>query len=298
MEPCDTIKAGNLLGECILWDDETQALWWTDIEGRRLCCFDWRSRSLASFATPERLCSFGFVAGSTRLIAAFESGFALYDPRSGAVDWLERLSIEGLRLNDGRVDRQGRFWAGGMAEREDAVGRAQLFCVDAEGRVHRRLGGLTISNGICWSPAGTTFYFTDSPGRVIWRYAFDPADGTLSGRANFAEALAGALPDGATVDAEGYLWSAQWGAGRIVRYAADGRPDLVLEVPASRPTCVTFAGPARDFLCVTTARHGLSEAALAGETGAGNVFVYNVGVQGLPEARYVFARGSQAGTAS
>lgn len=287
MEPVEIIKVGNTLGECALWNADTQSLWWTDIQERRLYRYDWETQSLTVTATQERLCSFGFVQGSKSLIAAFESGFALYNPFDGAMAWLARLEGHhlGMRFNDGRVDRQGRFWAGSMAETAGRAGKASLYCVDGAGRPSRRENGITISNGICWSPDGTQFYFADSPRRTIWRYEFDGASGGIFNRRVFAETPKRIFPDGACVDAEGFVWSAQWGAGRIVRYAPDGQIDRILQVPVSQPSCVAFGGPKLDLLFVTTARDGLKEDALRKETNAGDVLVYDVGVAGLPEMR-------------
>jgi sugar lactone lactonase YvrE len=286
MDPVDSIKVANTLGECVVWNGETQSLWWTDIQESRLYRLDWQSRALREFPTPERLCSFGFVADSTALIAAFESGFALYEPGSGRTRWLWKLARPGQRLNDGRVDRRGRFWAGAMAERGDEAGKAELFCLDANGQVQCRERGITISNSICFSPDGAVFYFADTPTRTIWRYGFSGSDGVITDRQVFAQTPDGAFPDGATVDAGGFLWSAQWGAGRVVRYTPEGAIDRVIEVPASQPTCVAFGGADLDLLFVTTAREGLSEAVLAGQTGAGDLFVYNVDVVGLPEHQF------------
>ena len=294
MEPVRVIKVGNTLGESVLWNVETQSLWWTDIHERRLYRYDWGSRSLTSFTTPERLCSFGFVLGSDRLIAAFESGFALYDPFGGATTWLARPEADrsGMRLNDGRVDRQGRFWAGSMAETAAGAGKANLYCLDSAGRACRRESGITISNGICWSPDSTRFYFADSSRRTIWQYAFDAESGDISGRRVFTKTPDSASPDGANVDAEGFLWSAQWGAGRVVRYAPDGQIERFLEIPASRPSCVAFGGPDLDLLFVTTASEGLKEDMPGSQFSAGDVFVYSIGITGLPEGRFVLGTSS------
>ena len=289
MEPAHIIEVGNTLGEGVLWNVETQSLWWTDIEERCLYRYDWNSRSPTRFVTPERLCSFGFIQGSSRLIAAFESGFALYDPHSDTTTWLARPEFDrpGMRLNDGRVDRQGRFWAGGMAETDACAGKAKLYCVDETGRAHIHESGISIANSICWSPDSMSFYFADSQLRTIWRYAFNAASGQISDRCIFAETPSGTSPDGSAVDAEGFLWNAQWGAGQVVRYAPDGRIERVLEVPASQPSCLAFGGPNLDLLFVTSARAGLSRDALNRQTDAGNVFVYNTAIAGLPENRFL-----------
>jgi sugar lactone lactonase YvrE len=159
------------------------------------------------------------------------------------------------------------------------------------GRAARRESGIEISNGICWSPDGTRFYFADSPLRAIYCYDFHLATGAIANRREFVRTPEGAHPDGATVDSEGCLWSAHWGAGRIVRYKPDGAIDAVLEVPASQPTCVAFGGPELDLLFVTSARDGLTEADLARQPSAGDVFVYKMGCAGLAENRFILDAG-------
>lgn len=281
MELIDTIKVGNALGECILWCTHAQSAWWTDIENRTLYRLDWDSRRIERFETPERLCSFGFTPDPQRLIAAFESGFAHYAPVSGIATWIARPLSPGLRLNDGRVDHEGRFWAGSMAEDRARAGEAQLFCLDD--RLHIRESGLTVSNGICWSPDGAWFYLADSAARTIWRYVFDSASGAISGKRIFAQTPAGILPDGSAVDSDGFVWNAQWGGGRIVRYAPDGSIDRIIALPARQPTCVAFGGPGLDHLLVTTARIGLGP---SGQTSDGDLLVYRTEFVGVPEPRY------------
>lgn len=288
MRPVETIRAGNTLGEGIQWDAATRAAWWTDIQERKLLRYDPATKDLKTFAMPERVGSFALTGDGARIIAAFESGFALADLKGGAPQWLGKpdAALPALRFNDGRTDRQGRFWAGTMEEAEPRKGLGNLYCVDADGTVHRRETGIMISNGLCWSPDGNTMYFADSPLRTIYCYDFDIASGAISNRRVFAETPEGAFPDGATVDAQGRLWSAHWGAGVVVRYTADGAADRILEIPASQPTCVAFGGPELDLLFVTSARDGLSAQTLAGETGAGDVFVYKMDVKGLADRRY------------
>jgi len=286
MNLVETIPVRSTLGEGVLWDTETQTLWWTDIEECRLYRYDLSGRRLCHHTMPERLCSFGFTSRSGCFIAAFESGFALYEPEADAIRWLVKPEAEcqGMRLNDGRVDRHGRFWAGSMAETEALAGQACLYCVDTSLRLSCRERGISISNSICWSPDSTVFYFADTPRRIIWRYDFDASSGAISNRRVFAETPSGALPDGAVADADGCIWSAQWGAGRIVRYSPDGRIVQMQDVPVRLPTCVAFGGPALDLLFVTSARSGLEKNATGDDDG--NVLVYEAGTKGLPEARF------------
>jgi L-arabinonolactonase len=146
-----TIPVQNTLGECILWDEETQSVWWTDIHESRLYRYRYASASLESFSCPERLCSFGFIASDSRLVCAFASGFALFDPVSGDVQWLYRPEREyrGTRFNDGRVDRRGRFWAGTMVEGDgrDAQGRP---AGQGSRRLHRRCRRLSLERAVGW----------------------------------------------------------------------------------------------------------------------------------------------------
>ena len=282
----DILAVGNTLGEGVCWDPLHQRVWWTDIQERHLYCYAPRGGALSGFELPERLGSFAFVEGSERLIAAFESGFALYDPHSSAIEWIARPShgAANVRFNDGRIDRQGRFWAGSMTEGPGAP-MGKLYCLcGREARVH--LTDIAICNSLSFSPDGAHLYFADTPHRTILRFDLDPGSGTLSNRCVFARTPEGAYPDGATVDAEGYLWSAEWAAGRVVRYAPDGSLSAQVELPVSQPTCVAFGGRELDLLFVTSARDGLTAAELREQPHAGDVFVYRVNARGLPDRRF------------
>ncbi|MBS0374566.1 MAG: SMP-30/gluconolactonase/LRE family protein [Proteobacteria bacterium] len=287
-EPTLVIPSADSLGEGILWCARRQALWWTDIHGRRLHTWNPRSGALATHAVPERVGSFGFVAGEDRLVVAFERGLALYDPASGSTEWRLRPDGvgDGVRFNDGRTDRDGRFWAGTMVESPASGREAHLYSLGRGTDARRHFGGVRIANGLCSSPDGAWLYFADSPRRTIWRFPRQPGSAELGERQLFATTPEGAYPDGATVDADGYLWSAHWGAGEVVRYAPDGSIERRLRVPVSQPSCVCFAGAGLDLLCVTTARHGLGADGLAREPLAGSVLLYETGVRGLAEPEY------------
>ncbi|MDB6088900.1 MAG: gluconolaconase [Gammaproteobacteria bacterium] len=288
LTPVAILPVRNVLGEGILWDSQRHVLWWTDIQGRRLHRHDLSRASTQILDTPERVGSFGLVAGSERLITAFESGIALYDAYERSVSWLARPGNPdpAVRFNDGRVDRQGRFWSGTMVEGDQGPASGCLYSMDRTGGIRTHLAGVRISNGLCSSPDGRQLYFADSPTRTIRVFELNEPEGTLGSSRIFAQTPEGVSPDGATVDVDGCVWSAHWGAGCVVRYTPDGRIDRTVRIAASQPTCVCFGGPELDVLCVTTARDGLSEAALLGEPNAGDVFLYRVGIQGLPEQEY------------
>jgi L-arabinonolactonase len=281
-----TVSVGNTLGEGVVWDEIAQRVWWTDIQERRLYCHDPVKAVTECFSVPERLCSFGLIANSDRLIAAFETGIAYYHPRFGTLDWLDRpLHDAGnLRFNDGRVDRQGRFWVGSMVE-GDGEPTGKLYCLK-DGATEVRLSGIMICNSVCFSPDGQSMYFADSPHRNIFRFDIDADTGVLSNQHPFARTAPGAFPDGSSVDGEGHVWNAQWGAGRVMRYSPTGNISGQIDLPVTQPTCIAFGGAELDLLFVTTAREGLGATDLAAQPEAGDVFIFQTNVKGIPEARY------------
>jgi len=287
LSPIDILEVRNILGEGILWDSRRRLLWWTDIQGRQLHRYDWAGRTLDCIATPDRVASFGLVADSEKFITAFACGVALYDPGAQTLEWLESSAplAPGVRFNDGRVDRHGRFWAGTMVEDRRRGTEGCLYSIDA-GEIRCRIRGISISNSLCMSPDGNLLYFADSPTRTIWRYELSALDGALSAPRVFAQTPEGIFPDGATVDVDGCVWSAHWRGSCVVRYTPDGRIDRTISLPTCQPTCVCFAGPDLDVLCVTSAREHLDSLTLDAEPHAGAVFLYRPGVQGLPESEY------------
>ena len=289
-----TIPVADGLGESILWDDRARQVLWTDMPGRRLHVHDPDSGATTQLSFDEDLCSFGLVENGERLVCAFTSGIALFDRSTGRRRWIYRLPHrQGIRLNDGRVDRQGRFWVGALVE--DSADRlpegvsGELYRVDATGRVTSHLDGIRIANSLCWSPDGKVMYFGDSASREICAFDFDRRRGALDNRRVFVRTPPGSAPDGSTVDSEGFLWNAEWGSGRVVRYAPDGREDAAIQLPVTQVTCVSFGGDELRELYVTSANMGLPKEAHKEQPQAGDVFVFRTSVRGLPEARFVNA---------
>ncbi len=176
-----------------------------------------------------------------------------------------------VRMNDGICDPQGRFWAGTMAYAE-TPGAGRLYRLELDGSCSLVLEGLTISNGMGWSPDGATMYLADSGTREVYAFDFDPASGALDRRRTLVRVTApGAAPDGLTVDDDGDVWVALWNGGAVARYAPDGALRTTVAVPVDRPTSCAFGGPDRSTLFVTTSRDGLDETALARQPAAGHV---------------------------
>lgn len=286
----DTIEVKNTLGECPLWNERDGHFWWTDLHESQLFRINPATGRLSITVMPERLCSFAFLADDdTRILAAFETGLAFYDLQRATTEWIARPEHgpTGMRFNDGRVDRQGRFWIGTMVEERDRIpsGSAALYCLTSDRKLTLRAEGVTISNGLCTSPDGRTLYFADSPRRIIHKFDLDTQTGAISGKRVFAHVVEGA-PDGSAVDSEGCVWNARWGAGRVVGHAPDGRVVDEIEVPMSQVSCVAFGGADMKLLFVTSAREDMDAATLAAEPQAGAVMIFEMDVAGLAEERF------------
>lgn len=286
MELVAIVPAQCRLAEGPVWDHRSGTLWFTDIQRAQLLRLDWPGAALSRFDLPERLGSLALTTDPDLLLCAFAGGFAFYRPATGGCEWLFRTEpvYRGVRMNDGRVDRQGRFWAGSMVEREEGAPpeRGSLWRLDpAEPEIPvALLDGISISNSICFSPDGQHLYFADTPSREIAVYDLS-SDGSLSGRRTFARLDEGGYPDGSDIDAEGRVWNAEWGSGRITAYNPDGSMFTRLGLPVSQPTCVAFGGTEFDLLFVTTAQEGLSDRGLAQEPHAGDLLVYRADISGL-----------------
>jgi L-arabinonolactonase len=283
MTPLHVLEVGNTLGEGVLWDVRTQMAVWTDIESSRF--WQWQSGGEPeSFALPQRLGSIALTDTPGKYLGAFEQGFAKFTFQTGAFEMLAPVTASQahLRMNDGRVDRSGTFWAGSMAEAKGEP-RGSLWRYDGGDKATPFLGDIKIPNSLCWSRDGSQMYFADSPRQTIWRYAFDAVRGPVGEAEVFATTTGDRFPDGSCIDAEDQLWNAQWGSGEVVRYRPDGSIERRVTLPVSQPSCVAFGGPDLNLLMITTARADLSPEQLADQPLAGALFVYQTEITGLPE---------------
>jgi len=281
----NVLAARARLGEGPSWDGEAGVLWWVDIHNHRVHRWDPAAGEDTVYEVGETV-GCAHPAADGRVVLALRRGVALLDPAGGAVEPLATLLPEraGLRLNDGKCDARGRLWVGSMSAEE---GGAALFRVDADGSVREAVGGLTMSNGLGWSPDGATLYLTDSPAKTILAFDFDADAGTLSGRRVFADlSRADSVPDGLAVDAEGCVWSAQWGGSCLVRFAPDGGELLRVRLPVPHPTSCAFGGSGGTDLYVTTASIGMTEEEIEDAFESGDLFVLRPGVAGPPAARF------------
>ena len=282
------------LGECVLWCERSRRLLWTDIPAATLWSHSPDTGSTVGWPMPERLCSFALTGSDDRLLLGLASSLALFTFSTGAVKRIAEVEADlpATRLNDGRCDRQGRFVFGTFDQSgspASAVGSFYRLNLDLS-LERLPLGKVAIANSICFSPDGRRMYFADSMTREIRVCGYNPCSGEIGAPRTFvaADAAPGA-PDGACVDADGFLWSARWGAGRVMRFAPDGRLDRVLELDAAQPSCPAFGGPGLSTLYVTSAHLGMTAGERAAAPAAGAVFVQPLDVRGLPEPRFLHA---------
>lgn len=277
------------LGEGVLWHVEQQAIYWIDIEECNLYRYFVASETLEKFTLPQRIGSFAFTPTNDQIIVAFEQGIARYNLKTSDIEWINQPEshITGNRFNDGKTDRQGRFWAGTMVEKEKKSNqKASLYCIDHQLNCNKKIDNLLISNGLCWNKAGDILYHTDSLTHKIFQYDFSKKSAVITNKRLFASTNTATFPDGSTVDAQDYLWNAQWGSSKVVRYNNMGEIDLSITLPVSQPSCVAVGGVNLNWLIVTSAKHGLSEHALSEQPLSGNVFIYQLtGVTGLVEPK-------------
>jgi sugar lactone lactonase YvrE len=275
----------GLLSEGPRWHEERQELLWVDILGRGFhratLTADGRPDQVRTMELDRHVGAVAPVIGGGYALAAGQ-GFLFVDD-AGSVRELaqpEAGHVE-VRMNDGVCDPQGRFWAGTMAY-DESPGAGTLYRLELDGRCSTVLTGLTISNGIGWSPDGGTMYLSDSGTGSVYAFDFDGVTGALSGRRTLVHVDRPCMaPDGLTVDDQGDIWVALYGGWAVNRYAPEGSLRATVDIPVAQATSCAFGGGDRRTLFVTTGRGRLDEAALADQPDAGRVFsVTGLGARG------------------
>ena len=279
------LDARAMLAEGPVWDPDGQVLRWVDILGCRVHALDVVTVRDESFVTPSPV---GAIALRKEggLVLALEDGFWLES--NGRLERLAGVEEHDLthRMNDGKCDRNGRFWSGTTAY-DEREGAGTLFRLSPDGSVTPMLQDLTIPNGMAWNADDSLMYFVDSATRRIDVFDYEPDGGRIAGRRTFATLPDGpGVPDGMTIDAEDCLWVAVWGGSRVLRYRLDGSIDQVINLPVSQVTSCSFGGSDLRDLFITTARAELPDSALEKEPLAGGIFHCRPGVSGLLPARF------------
>ncbi|MDB5425838.1 MAG: putative gluconolactonase protein [Phenylobacterium sp.] len=270
------------LGEGPVWSAAEGRLYWFDIKGRRLSWLHPASGTKGAFELPVRA-SAAAPRAAGGLLVATERGLGLFDPADGTLEIAQPFDMPaGFRTNDGKIDLAGNFWWSIMDD-DDGARPGAVYRTDGAMETRRVLAGIHIPNTLSVSPDGATLYIADSKLQSI--FAYDPAD--LTRAEVFAHTRGEPIyPDGSAVDAEGGLWNAQWGGGRVVRYAPDGTIDRIVPMPVQQPTSCAFGGEAFTTLYVTSAWDELTPEARAEQPLAGGLFAVETGVKGLVLPRF------------
>jgi sugar lactone lactonase YvrE len=282
------LDAQAQVGEGPVWDDANGTLVWVDIMGHRVHRYDPAAGRDSATDVGQPVGAAVLRRDQPGLVLALRDGFAVLDEGSGRVDLVAAVEadVPSTRMNDGKCDPGGRFWAGTMAF-DVTPGVAALYRLGPDFQVTRVIDNITLSNGLDWSPDGRLMYYIDSMSQGVDVMDFNALDGSVSGRRRLITVPPEqGLPDGMTVDAEGYLWVALHGSGSIRRYTPDGQVERVVRVPPTMVTCCAFGGPDLSDLYITTMNYGMSEAARQAQPLAGALFRCHPGVRGKLPYRF------------
>ncbi len=276
------LDARARLGECPVWDATTQTVFWVDVYNHRVHQYNPATGRDRYFGTGEVLSAMA-PAAPGQLIIGLRQSLTLMDTQTSVVKPLVQLEFSSpgnTRCNDGKCDPQGRFWIGTCS---DTPGAAALYRYDPDGTVQTMETGLTISNGLGWSPDGSTFYLTDSVPHKIYAYDFVPESGAIHNRRVLIDLSHEAVePDGLTIDTEGNIWSALWDGWAIACFNPTGQEQFRIQMPVPRPTSLTFGGPYLSDLYITSASVGLSQKEVQECPIAGDLFRLSTSSKGLP----------------
>jgi sugar lactone lactonase YvrE len=291
-KPVCVSPTGDACGEGAVWHEEHQAVYWNDINRFLIHRFTPADRCVCTWLFEEPVTALALTNRTETLAVVLGSGVILWEPETDARS-KPIFRLEGwpkVRLNDARADPRGSLWIGSMRNNVNPDGTGsecggndgQLFRLDPDGSVTRWRENVGVSNTVAWSPDQGHFYFGDSLANIIWKYDYDSATGEIANERAFFAGFVRGLPDGSTVDSEGYLWNCRFSGGCIVRVAPDGKIDRVIEMPVRNVTTCTFGGADLKTLYVTTAR---VESPLSDRL-AGSLFAIETSVAGQPENRF------------
>lgn len=283
--PINVLPVRSRLGEGPIWDSQRNVLHWVDIYNRRVHTFYPDSRQ-DTYVEVDRVVSGLFLGEGRSVIVALEDGLSRLDLDTEQLTPLVTVEADhpNNRLNDVRCDGYGRLWIGTMNNNEQP--HANLYRYDLDGSLHQMETGLSISNGLGWSPDRTRFYLTDTPRKTIYTYTFDLASGTIRDRRPLIDLTHEPFyPDGLAIDAEGCIWSAMWNGWCVIRFDPNGQEMFRIPLPVPLVTSCAFGGDDLTDLYITTASAGLSQAELKASYQAGDLFCLKTDIAGMPSDR-------------
>ncbi len=283
------LEIRNVIGEGPVWHSQEGVLYWVNfIEQYQILRFSPQTKRLEIFETGIPVMALG-IRKAGGFVTATSDGLANWD--------VERQKFEpicnplatrtGFRFNDAATDGKGRFWVGTLNNANPKGPDGQLYCLEPGGSCHLRDKDVTVANGIGWSPDRKIMYFTDTFRYCIYAYDYAAETGAISNRRIFAQTPPEAgLPDGLTVDSEGFVWSAYCGGWKVIRFNPEGKIDREYPVPVANPTSCAFGGNRLDELYITSAALGLSEEDKKKYPQSGDLFCLKTGIVGMDEPRF------------
>ncbi len=291
-KPVCVAPTGDRCGEGAVWEPEEGVLYWTDINRFLLHRFNPSDGCVKTWFFDEPVTTLVLTDRAGTLAVALGSRVILWEPESDTrrEHGFHLHGWPAVRLNDGRADPRGSLWVGSMRNNVGSDGTAGgdggsdgvLYRIDPDGAVSEWKSGIGISNTLAWSPDQTRFYFADTLANQVWAYEYDKSTSAIGGERSFLTDFPRGLPDGSTMDSEGYLWNCRFGGGCMVRVAPDGTVDRVIEMPVTNITTCTFGGSDYKTLYITTAMLRAPE----GDRLAGGLFALQTDVPGQSENRF------------
>ncbi len=286
----------NLLGEGITWSVDQENLYWLDVViPSKLFQLHLPTNKLSTFIMPEMISSISIRSKKDLIVA---SQYGVYNYNLTSNNFTRLIETEPLlkfnRSNDGASDIKGRFWFGTMQNNLDEEGQdipitknsGSLYRLNTDLTLDKIESNLGIPNTFIWNPDNTKFYFTDSMEGIIYSYDFNEKSGEITNKTNFATFNRG-VPDGSTMDNEGFVWNCRWGGSCVVRFDPLGRVDRVLEVPIANVTNCVFGGKDLKTLFITTARQGLSKEYVKKNPYAGSLFAIDLSIKGIEDNNFL-----------
>jgi sugar lactone lactonase YvrE len=291
-EPICIAATRDVCGEGVLWEQDTQSVYWTDINRFLVHRYALKDGALRTWFFSEPVTCVMETSRKDTLALSLGSGIALWRPLSDAPP-TPLFALPGwpfVRCNDAAVDPGGALWVGSMRNNVKANGDAApaggtdgvLYRVDGTGTSTEWRRDLGISNTLLWSPDKSRFYFGDTLKNCIWSYEYDLTAGSIRAEQPFFHGFERGGPDGSAMDSEGYVWNCRYGGSCIVRVAPDGKIDREIELPVSRPTNCTFGGPNGNVLYITSASPGAGH----WERFGGCLFAMETNVAGVAENKF------------
>ncbi len=281
------LKAQALNAEGPVWDERTGRLYWVCLREPALHAFDPKTGKDTAWKMPAWCGTLGLTP--TGAVVALRTGLFEFTEKDGALRFLAPAPFDSRRFtfNDGGLDRRGRLWIGPMYEpcepapQNDTTKALPFWRYDGGDKWHAGTAPVQVANALAWSPDGRTMYHGDTPTKTIWASDYDPETGTPSNFRVFARTTEGLGPDGASVDRDGFLWCAVYGAWKVLRFDPSGRLEREVRMPVEFPTMAAFGGEDLKTIFVTSANHSLSAEEKRRRPDEGNLFAFEAPVPGV-----------------